>query len=180
MELSIIFRLVAYSIKLILKELMPYIQLISLIVRYIQPISCGLLLFVLVEIIIMVLKKSKKPIRPNNSVYKKIETSKSTICSECGRQVNSNIKYCPHCGNQLKQTNISLIFTGISLLINPIGIFSIISIVFGIKQLTDPNNNTEKSWTIVSIVTSILFVLLWLLILRKNYILLLYTFTNIF
>ena len=76
----------------------------------------------------------------------------------------------PYCGKQLRQTNLALIFTGISLLINPICIFSILGIIFGIIQLTNNDDNkTEKGWTIFSIILSILITLLWIYILRNKF-----------
>ena len=171
---STIFSFILYSIKLILKELIPCIKFALLIMNYIKPIFLGGLLLLLVEIIVIIFKKSKQFVCLNNndtnSTFKKIETSKSTICSECGKEVNSNLKTCPYCGKQLRQTNLALIFTGISLLINPICIFSILCIIFGIIQLTNNDDNkTEKGWTIFSIILSILITLLWIYILRNKF-----------
>ena len=170
---SMIFSFILYSIKLILKELIPCIKFALLIISYIKPIFFVGLLFLLVEIMVITFKKSKKFVCINNNdsnSTKKVETSKPTICSECGKEVNSNLKTCPYCGKQLQQTNLALIFTGISLLINPICIFSILGIIFGIIQLTNNDDNkTEKSWTIFSIILSILTTLSWIFILRNKF-----------
>lgn len=169
---AIIFKVIFNSIKLIGKALMPYLKFFIFTIINIKKLFCFLLIYLLIEITVILIKKYKQSIQSNNkdiqSVLVKTNTNNSNECSECGKKINYKTKVCPYCGNQLKKTNLALIFTGISLLINPIGIFSIISIIFGIIQLADPNNNTEKGWTIISIIVSILITLLWIFILRNK------------
>mgnify|MGYP004633786863 FL=1 len=64
---SMIFSFILYSIKLILKELIPYIKFALLIINYIKPIFWGGLLLLLVAIIVITFKKSKQFVWLNNN-----------------------------------------------------------------------------------------------------------------
>lgn len=170
---SIIFTLTINLIKLILKELIPYFKFILFIIAYIKPILALALISLLIIIVVILTKKYKQHINSNNlnspSTLKRIDINNSKKCSESSKEINSTFKESTYCENQFKKNNLALIFTGISLLINPICIFSILGIIFGIIQLTDNDNKTEKSWTIVSIIVSILITILWIFILKNNF-----------
>lgn len=164
---SIIFALTIKLIKIFLRSLTPYFKFILFIITHIKPILWFSLTYLLIVITVTSIKKYKHSVHSNNkdihSTIEKNNINLVTKCNTCKSETNFTTE-----GNKLKQTNLALIFAGISLLINPACIFSILSIIFGIVQLSDNDNKTEKDWTIVSIIISILITLFYFFYIKKQ------------
>lgn len=162
---SIIFILSIKFIKLFFKTFMPYFKVILFTIEYINLI---LIIYFILGIIAISIKLYKQYVRSNNKNVHlnlgKNNTNNPKKFNECTPIVNSTIDE-----NQPPQTNLALIFTGISLIINPLAIFSILGLIYGIIQLADKNNRTEKNWTIISIIASVLMIILWIFILKNRF-----------
>lgn len=86
-------------------------------------------------------------------------------CKECGKEISKNEKTCPSCGANLKSTYASLagIFAGLSFIINPFGILSILGIVFGFMGLFEKSQDGDaKGWALVSIIFGFITAFLFL------------------
>lgn len=93
-------------------------------------------------------------------------------CKECKKEISDKAKFCPNCGNpnvvenepkkEIKEEKgmfiTSGICSGISLIINPLGILSILGIIFGIISICIEKKN--RGWAITSVIIGILATLI--------------------